>query len=485
MANNNENLSFDEGKARELVYFLLESDTNIFKKLIPDVKSLNSEAFEKLFQGIPYKKNNDEKDGYDYNVRNKKMFERLLDKFDNFYVILDSWYKDEKYHQYLKEIWKKYISIENLRGKDDRELEKIFKLNHIDDSNWPEDIKEEFKILIRSTKDTRVIKLKNIINNEFSEFNIIIEKLIVFKETIKDIPDINNYEINSENIINNMLNEVIIPIAWCSSNEKGGIHINNNSLEIPEKKELSNQLLEQIKGQKEYNQNPPKDTINELKDKCTDKKIDNLDISQKVKSFLKNKWVCSLHAVLSFLNLGYNIYELTQTYKSLSDLKEFKKRLIAIKTNFSMHQKEIGILPDDFEKSVKKINEVFDKIQQDQKELQNLIKDILMSIKYQEVQQEKATSGLISSIALGTFGIVGGFVTSNGGAVVYGMSTIANIISTVISGVNLLKSKDIVKDLNIVLDEAKNLNKEIQEEIDKLIIKIKIRMEEKPKFDVY
>jgi len=160
MANNNENLSFDEGKARELVYFLLESDTNIFKKLIPDVKSLNSEAFEKLFQGIPYKKNNDEKDGYDYNVRNKKMFERLLDKFDNFYVILDSWYKDEKYHQYLKEIWKKYISIENLRGKDDRELEKIFKLNHIDDSNWPEDIKEEFKILIRSTKDTRVIKLK-------------------------------------------------------------------------------------------------------------------------------------------------------------------------------------------------------------------------------------------------------------------------------------------------------------------------------------
>lgn len=76
-------------------------------------------------------------------------------------------------------------------------------------------------------------------------------------------------------------------------------------------------------------------------------------------------------------------------------------------------------------------------------------------------------------------------MTSNGRAVVYGMSTIANIISTVTSGVNLLKSKDIVKDLNIVLDEAKNLNKEIQEEIDKLIIKIKIRMEEKPKFDVY
>ena len=108
-----------------------------------------------------------------------------------------------------------------------------------------------------------------------------------------------------------------------------------------------------------------------------------------------------------------------------------------------------------------------------------------MSIKYQEVQQEKATSGLIASIVLGTFGIVGGLVTSNGRAVVYGISSIANIISAVTSGANLLKSKDIIKDLNILLDEAKNLNKEIQEEIDKLIIKIKIRMEEKPKFDIY
>ena len=41
------------------------------------------------------------------------------------------------------------------------------------------------------------------------------------------------------------------------------------------------------------------------------------------------------------------------------------------------------------------------------------------------------------------------------------------------------------KDLNILLDEAKNLNKEIQEEIDKLIKSIKRRMEEKPKFDIY
>jgi hypothetical protein len=56
MTDNNDEISFDEVRARELVYFLLDNDTNIFKKFIPDIKALNSESFENLFQGIPYKK---------------------------------------------------------------------------------------------------------------------------------------------------------------------------------------------------------------------------------------------------------------------------------------------------------------------------------------------------------------------------------------------------------------------------------------------
>ncbi len=102
MADNSDDISFDEVKARELVYFLLNNDTNIFRKLIPDIKSLNSESFENLFQGIPYKKNSNDEEGYNYNVKNKKMFEKLLDKFDNFYVVNDAWYKDKKYYPYLK-----------------------------------------------------------------------------------------------------------------------------------------------------------------------------------------------------------------------------------------------------------------------------------------------------------------------------------------------------------------------------------------------
>jgi hypothetical protein len=94
-------------------------------------------------------------------------------------------YKDKKYYQCLKEIWVRYISIQNLKGKDDKELEIFLQSNRIDYANWPEDIKEEFKILITSTQDTRIMELKNIIDNQFSEFNCIIENWILLKKQLK------------------------------------------------------------------------------------------------------------------------------------------------------------------------------------------------------------------------------------------------------------------------------------------------------------
>lgn len=69
-----DDISFDESKARELVYFLLKNDINFFKKLIPDIKTLNSESFENLFQGILYKSNANDENGYNYNIKSKKMF---------------------------------------------------------------------------------------------------------------------------------------------------------------------------------------------------------------------------------------------------------------------------------------------------------------------------------------------------------------------------------------------------------------------------
>ena len=53
MVDNDDEILFDEDKARKLVYLLLSNDI-VNKKLIPEIKALNSEAFEKLFQGIQF-----------------------------------------------------------------------------------------------------------------------------------------------------------------------------------------------------------------------------------------------------------------------------------------------------------------------------------------------------------------------------------------------------------------------------------------------
>ena len=519
MSDNNDEILYNESKARELVYFLLRNDINTYKKLIPEIKSLNSEAFEKLFQGIPFKKDANDEYGYDYNVKNKKEFKKLLNKFDNFSVILDAWYNDQKYYEYLKDLWSKYISIENLVCNDDIETEKkikeILKQNKIDYENWPEKIKDEFLILVKSTEDTRIMELKNEIDNKFSEFNCIIEELVHFKEKVKDIPDIKNYEINAQNMITKMLGTIMLPIAFASQQGVNAINVkqiksvkkliwNNdlkkliwdNSLEeasyIDTINEYVDKFVNKIKGNSGtefYNLRVQYDEFCDIKSvnakvKCTDGKIDNLNISQKAKAFLKSKWVCGLHAVLSFLNLGWSVYELTQTYQGFKVLKEYEKKFIEIRTSFNLHKKEIGILPDDFEESRKKIMDVINKIRQDQINLQNLLEDIMKNIKYQEGQQTKAKAQFLSSIALGATGLVGGIYTCNGTAVMYGISTVANIISTVSSGSNYLMSKKIVKGLNELLEKAINLNKEIQDEIDNLINELNSRIKEEPKFDL-
>ena len=97
----------------------------------------------------------------------------------------------------------------------------------------------------------------------------------------------------------------------------------------------------------------------------------------------------------------------------------------------------MGILPDDLEESAKKINEVYNKIREDQKILQDLMVDIMKSINFQEDQKTKAKASLATSIAFGVFGVVGGALTFNGTSVIYGISSVVNVISACTNGSNI------------------------------------------------
>ena len=191
---------FNEEKARDLVYYLLENDSDIFKKLIPEIRAMDSESFENLFRGTPFKEKNNE-DGYEYKVHDKKQFENLLAKFDNFSIILDEWYLDKRYYEYIKDLWINNINIENLRKENENGIDSLLNSFNIDYKNWPDNVKDDFKKKIRKNKNQRILKTQ-IVGELRNKLDKIICAFNEHKEKIHILPD--NYKESLEKI-----NEVI------------------------------------------------------------------------------------------------------------------------------------------------------------------------------------------------------------------------------------------------------------------------------------
>lgn len=515
MENSGDEFCFNEEKARKCVYYLLKDDIPSFKKFLPEIKAMDSISFENLFQGTPFKNKNEienEEEGYDYKVKNKNKFEKLLDKFDNFSIILEDWHLDEKYYKYLKELWIQYISIENLKERDEQKLEEILKSNRIDYINWPEDIKNNFKMKINNTSNTRIMALKSILENDLSEFNDVIQKLNYYKKKLSEKKEEENeiYKENATNIIKQILGVAVV-FAIGEAFNRGlkavdakqikalkKIILNNNKAGFNQSKvnSLVNRLLELSEGDSGFrtftlSETNIDGTIKNIKDchwcrgfsfleeggdievNCYDGKISCLNLGQKVKTILKNKAVLGIHVALSFLNLGWSIIQLKSTCDSCKQVDQYKNRLDEITKDFENHKNALGILPDDFKESSKKIKEILILIWEDYKKIQKLIDDINKSIHFQEERQKEAILGTAASVVLGTAGVVGSVMTCNVTSAIYTASTVGNVIAGVNHVSSFIVSKKIVKELKVILTKAEKQSQEIQGQIDNLLKKIK------------
>ena len=530
MDNEDDEYCFNEEKARKCVYYLLKNDSPSFKKFIPEIKVMDSDSFENLFQGTPFKNKNekeDEDEGYDYKVKNKKQFEKLLDKFDNFSLILEDWYRDEKYYEYLKELWVKYISIENLKERDDKKLEELLKANNIDYINWPEDIKDDFKTKINNTSKTRIMAIKSIIENDLSEYNKVIQELTYYRNTInnkKKEEENKIYEINARNIIKRVLGSALIfaigkafnmGLKAVDEKEIKALKkyiLNNNKVGLNQSKvnSLVERLLETIEGESEtkihkiyklregfssesYFKNPADcywysdGTLNfedEIGVYGHEGKLNYLNLDQRAKAFFKSKAVCGMHAALSFLNLVWSIAQLKKTCDGFKEVKQYEIRLNGITKEFNDHKKSIGILPDDSRESSKKIKEVLSLIWEDYKKIELLIKDINNSILSQERQQKQAILGTGASVILGAVGAAGSILTCNITSAFYATSTVWNVVSGICDASSFILSRKIVKELSDIRTKAEKQSKEIQKEIDNLFESLKKTGGEIAKFDL-
>ena len=142
---------FKEQSARDLVDLILENDVKIYRKFLPEIRKLDSNSFKNMFCG---NKN------YNYVIKNKPQFNQLLNKFENFKFLLEEWYEDTDTYAYIIELWEKYISIESLRDKKEKEIEDFLSEKKIHYISWPQRIKEQFLKIIQNTKDTIIFACK-------------------------------------------------------------------------------------------------------------------------------------------------------------------------------------------------------------------------------------------------------------------------------------------------------------------------------------
>ena len=157
-------------------------------------------------------------------------------------------------------------------------------------------------------------------------------------------------------------------------------------------------------------------------------------------------------------------------------IEEYKNKLNEIVFAFNAHKEKIDILPDNSKESLEKIKEVFNLMNQDYKELENLIKEINEKIKNANSHKNKSTLGLIGSGILGIVGKAGGM---------YGISGILNAFAAVGHKSTINESQELVKYLMNILEEAINQENKIHHVMDDLIMKTSKMNEQFPNFIEY
>lgn len=463
---------FDEEKAKELVKSLLSSDLKFYKDQLYDVLNLNSKEFRKLFDGDS---------DYIYTVKNQENFKKLALKFENFSILLNEWYKNGyDYHICLKQLWKNFINLFDLKDLDDEEMEK--KLKNTNYKNWNEEIKEEFKIIIRNSNDMSE-KFKIFMNIECKPLDSVIKGLKKAEKSIEKTEEKekkNNFCIKDNiNMIINKILETTFPMFLnkkdINNDEKtvdGKEKKKGNEIKLTENKKA--QLIKNVAKMYITGEIPKDFNINEALSEITEivKQFDNIKIIQsiikeKLNSLIDNKFISYGILGLSYLNLCYNIIS-TNIFLSNSETKinELKDRLTKIKQKFELHKKEIGYLPpDDIEGGMRKIEEIGLKLEEDKYEIEVLIQDISKEIKNQKSQKNKGFFKIFSNLGMMGFNAV---VAINNKNIEYGLSALFNGISIATDTKAIIQIGKNVEKLESLFKEAKEEEKKIKEAIKAL-----------------
>ena len=474
---------FDEKRAKQLVKFIL--DPNQFSL----VSNLSPNDFRILFQGnSDYNFSVDEKDKY--------RFKSLAIKFENYSSLLNSWYKkDRNYYECLKDIWTSYHDAlyELKKSKNKNEFEFERKLDKICKSEyWTSKIREEFVLIINNLNDISD-KYKKLLEEKLADIDNMIKGILASKEGIEKKEE-ENKEMKSDNdvlaenakslvkgILGNVLNLFYKDLKSEFKKNMISLEEKDNISKISEnqKKKIVESTLIKYSGLEELDLNKTLETAQQIEKHINYENLFSEKTKEKIIAIKDMRMTSHIILGLNFLNLCNYINQTYEIFtKSKNEKKSFCDDLDKIKINFIKHKNEMTILDFDNDKSksssLKKMIELRLKIEEDKNDVEKLIKNIEKALKEQKEQRDKNLfKSFISGATL--------FITSYAAHKSKGSNKVEYAFCSILSGVNLVggvvdtgKILMNIKDYKNILNEAKELQKEINEIIDQLNKKILI-----------
>jgi len=477
---NNDNKDLKEKK--ELAIFLIQNDYKIFSLHLDEVKNLNDEQFSNLFKGNT--------DYNNYKTSNPKGFLQLVQKFEDNYELISEWYSNKNYYNIILPIWKANI-IQNLKGKEENEQERILKDRGIDISLWDADFRNHFKSIISTSQlKTAAERIKNYIANNFGDF----DEYIKLEQKCKKKVEENEKSICGKYLTTDLdtsmysMLKLFLPAFFKKYNNdldnlSSDIKKNQENAAIKKmikagmtetkSKALLKELMKKYEEEKYTGTFDYKEELNEVNDftlKFSKGEIKELNFKESSGIVFQNNMV--KHAILGFslINLSYGILHISKLlfdYKNLNI--EIRRRLDEIAKSFELHKGQVANIPkndiDAAAEFIKKLNKAFN---DDKENLQNLIKDIKGAIENQVTERNKSIFQLITSGISTGIGIFGAIVTKGKDRIEYTSSSLAEILTVGISALDIALIQKRIKELDSYLSEANNLEEKIRENIEDL-----------------
>ena len=487
----------DIGQKRKMAEFLLGSDLNIFKRHLPEVKKLNDEEFNELFEG------NTE---YKFNVSNEREFRQLAQKFQDNKEILIQFYGNEEYYSCILQIWRPNILQSLKSAESQQKKDEILRRHKIDISQWDDNFRDDFTIIIDTPpiEDLLAQRFKNYIQADYGDFDELIKNVDRCKKKVQNDEESHcnktlraNLETSMSKVIKDMIPTYLknlekeLPNIYSQVKDKEKENAIRDILDSGLRKENEKKLIDKVKKIYEkqefdplsFDFNKESNKIKELGEKFNREDyakyafgedvvvFKGTDISEKAEVIFSNKIVKDAVLGLSMANLTYSVSHLNQTLMNYNQFSEqFKSRIDIIRKNFYKHQSEVKIIDDeeDVDILIEQITVIGQKFNQDLSDVNELIEEIKDAINNVKTEKNKTIFNMVLSGGGIVVGFVGMTVTKGNDSIDYAKASAAQVFSLISNAVDIHTQNKALKEFSDYLNEAEKLRSKINEEIDKL-----------------